>query len=195
MVSIVFGSTAKRRMAINAEAPQSTSTPPAGVSSKMHVCSRPPLPNASPLPRNRIRSEEHTSELQSRQYLHSFPTRRSSDLREFRRSDLRGDETEGWCRSYSARRRSAAWRSTPRRRNQPARPRRAFRARCTSAAAHRCQTRRHCPGIEFAPHHIIELVEVLPKGELVPVAGVAHAPALIEPVVLTALDRFLGGPG
>src|ERR1035437_481273 len=27
-----------------------------------------------------IRSEEHTSELQSRQYLHSFPTRRSSDL-------------------------------------------------------------------------------------------------------------------
>jgi len=39
------------------------------------------------------------------------------------------------------------------------------------------------------------LVEVLPKGELVPVAGVAHAPALIEPVVLTALDRFLGGPG
>src|ERR1035437_2977574 len=28
----------------------------------------------------RMRSEEHTSELQSRQYLHSFPTRRSSDL-------------------------------------------------------------------------------------------------------------------
>src|SRR5581483_11137543 len=28
------------------------------------------------------RSEEHTSELQSRQYLHSFPTRRSSDLDE-----------------------------------------------------------------------------------------------------------------
>src|SRR5947209_8414449 len=26
------------------------------------------------------RSEEHTSELQSRQYLHSFPPRRSSDL-------------------------------------------------------------------------------------------------------------------
>src|SRR3712207_3524844 len=26
------------------------------------------------------RSEEHTSELKSRQYLHSFPTRRSSDL-------------------------------------------------------------------------------------------------------------------
>src|ERR1035437_2189772 len=26
------------------------------------------------------RSEEHTSELQSRQYLHSFPTRRSADL-------------------------------------------------------------------------------------------------------------------
>src|SRR3712207_4138912 len=34
-------------------------------------------PKASPSPR----SEEHTSELQSRQYLPSFPTRRSSDLR------------------------------------------------------------------------------------------------------------------
>src|ERR1035437_558231 len=32
------------------------------------------------------RSEEHTSELQSRQYLHSFPTRRSSDLCSGRRS-------------------------------------------------------------------------------------------------------------
>src|SRR5947209_3587286 len=31
------------------------------------------------------RSEEHTSELQSRQYLHSFPTRRSSDLPALRR--------------------------------------------------------------------------------------------------------------
>src|ERR1044072_4410791 len=28
----------------------------------------------------RDRSEEHTSELQSHRYLHSFPTRRSSDL-------------------------------------------------------------------------------------------------------------------
>ena len=37
------------------------------------------------------------------------------------------------------------------------------------------------------------MVEVLPVGELVQVPGVAHAPALIEPVVLTALDRFLGG--
>src|ERR1035437_6273239 len=33
------------------------------------------------------RSEEHTSELQSRRDLHSFPTRRSSDLRAFRRSE------------------------------------------------------------------------------------------------------------
>src|SRR5438445_317720 len=32
------------------------------------------------LPRRNDRSEEHTSELQSRQYLYSFPTRRSSDL-------------------------------------------------------------------------------------------------------------------
>jgi len=29
---------------------------------------------------------------------------------------------------------------------------------------------------------------------LLPVSGVPHAPALIEPVVLAALDRFLGGP-
>src|SRR5436309_1532407 len=39
------------------------------------------------------------------------------------------------------------------------------------------------------------MVEVLPVGELLPVPGVAHAPALIEPVVLAALDGFLGGPG
>src|SRR5476649_840147 len=32
------------------------------------------------------RSEEHTSELQSHRDLHSFPTRRSSDLRSFARS-------------------------------------------------------------------------------------------------------------
>src|SRR3712207_6375473 len=36
------------------------------------------------------RSEEHTSELQSRQYLHSFPTRRSSDLRSRVRSSASG---------------------------------------------------------------------------------------------------------
>src|SRR5947209_1654804 len=46
----------------------------------------------------RLRSEEHTSELQSRQYLvdlHSFPTRRSSDLgdeREFLGRFVRADE-------------------------------------------------------------------------------------------------------
>src|SRR4029453_1592391 len=32
------------------------------------------------LPVKRMRSEEHTSELQSHRDLHSFPTRRSSDL-------------------------------------------------------------------------------------------------------------------
>ena len=37
------------------------------------------------------------------------------------------------------------------------------------------------------------MVEVLPAGELVRVPGVAHAPALIEPVVLAALERFLAG--
>ena len=37
------------------------------------------------------------------------------------------------------------------------------------------------------------MVETLPKGELVTVAGVGHAPTLIEPIVLAALDRFLPG--
>jgi esterase len=36
------------------------------------------------------------------------------------------------------------------------------------------------------------MAEVLPRGELVPVPGIGHAPTLVEPVVLTALDRFLG---
>src|SRR5476649_872251 len=35
--------------------------------------------------RHPLRSEEHTSELQSHRDLHSFPTRRSSDLGRFRR--------------------------------------------------------------------------------------------------------------
>jgi len=35
------------------------------------------------------------------------------------------------------------------------------------------------------------MVGVLPRGELVKVAGVAHAPTLVEPVVLAALERFL----
>ena len=37
------------------------------------------------------------------------------------------------------------------------------------------------------------IVEALPRGELVRVAGIGHAPTLVEPVVLAALDRFLGG--
>jgi esterase len=36
------------------------------------------------------------------------------------------------------------------------------------------------------------MVAALPKGQLVPVPGVGHAPTLVEPVVLTALERFLG---
>jgi pimeloyl-ACP methyl ester carboxylesterase len=36
------------------------------------------------------------------------------------------------------------------------------------------------------------MVEVLPHGELVAVPDVGHAPTLIEPVVLAALERFLG---
>jgi esterase len=37
------------------------------------------------------------------------------------------------------------------------------------------------------------MVEVLPRGELVAVPGVGHAPTLVEPVVLAALERFLAG--
>jgi pimeloyl-ACP methyl ester carboxylesterase len=36
-------------------------------------------------------------------------------------------------------------------------------------------------------------VDALPRGELIRVPGVGHAPTLIEPVVLAALDRFLSG--
>src|SRR5947209_8002986 len=52
------------------------------------------------------RSEEHTSELQSRQYLHSFPTRRSSDLK-YRRLFVRPRDWpisyEQFCESSSQR--------------------------------------------------------------------------------------------
>jgi pimeloyl-ACP methyl ester carboxylesterase len=36
------------------------------------------------------------------------------------------------------------------------------------------------------------MVEVTPRGELVAVPGVGHAPTLMEPVALAALERFLG---
>ena len=36
------------------------------------------------------------------------------------------------------------------------------------------------------------MVETLPKAELVAVPGVGHAPTLVEPASLAALDRFLG---
>jgi pimeloyl-ACP methyl ester carboxylesterase len=35
------------------------------------------------------------------------------------------------------------------------------------------------------------MVDVVPHGELVRVPGIGHAPTLVEPVVLAALDRFL----
>ena len=35
------------------------------------------------------------------------------------------------------------------------------------------------------------MVGALPRGELVTVPGVAHAPTLLEPVVLAALEHFL----
>jgi pimeloyl-ACP methyl ester carboxylesterase len=37
------------------------------------------------------------------------------------------------------------------------------------------------------------MVDVLPRGELVAVPGVGHAPTLVEPVVLAALARSLDG--
>ncbi len=40
---------------------------------------------------------------------------------------------------------------------------------------------------------VLRMVEVLPRGELVAVPGIGHAPTLVEPAVLAALDRFLGG--
>ena len=39
------------------------------------------------------------------------------------------------------------------------------------------------------------MVKTLSKGELVVVPGVGHAPTLVEPVVVDALERFLGRPG
>jgi len=39
----------------------------------------------------------------------------------------------------------------------------------------------------------LRMVNALPHGELVRVPGIGHAPTLVEPVVLAALDRFLGG--
>jgi len=39
------------------------------------------------------------------------------------------------------------------------------------------------------------MAQALPKGELVVVPGVGHAPTLTEPVVVHALERFLGHPG
>jgi pimeloyl-ACP methyl ester carboxylesterase len=39
------------------------------------------------------------------------------------------------------------------------------------------------------------MAETLPKGQLVAVPGVGHAPTLVEPVVLTALDRLLSEAG
>ena len=37
------------------------------------------------------------------------------------------------------------------------------------------------------------MADVLPRGELVRVPGIGHSPTLVEPVVLAAFDRFLGG--
>ena len=37
------------------------------------------------------------------------------------------------------------------------------------------------------------MVETLPKGELLSISGVGHAPSLVEPTSLVGLERFLGG--
>jgi pimeloyl-ACP methyl ester carboxylesterase len=39
------------------------------------------------------------------------------------------------------------------------------------------------------------MAEALPKGQLVSVPGVSHAPTLVEPVVLAAFGRFLAAAG
>ena len=39
------------------------------------------------------------------------------------------------------------------------------------------------------------MAEALPRGELVRVPGIGHAPTLVEPVALAALDRLLEGLG
>jgi hypothetical protein len=39
------------------------------------------------------------------------------------------------------------------------------------------------------------MVEALPRGGLVEVPGIGHAPTLVEPAVLAALDRFPGPAG
>jgi pimeloyl-ACP methyl ester carboxylesterase len=36
------------------------------------------------------------------------------------------------------------------------------------------------------------MVETLPKGELLSISGVGHAPSLVEPASLAGLGRFLG---
>jgi pimeloyl-ACP methyl ester carboxylesterase len=36
------------------------------------------------------------------------------------------------------------------------------------------------------------MIETLPRGELVAVPGIGHAPTLVEPVVMAALEGFLG---
>jgi hypothetical protein len=37
------------------------------------------------------------------------------------------------------------------------------------------------------------MVETLPKGALLSIPGVGHAPSLVEPASLAGLERFLAG--
>ena len=55
-VSISLGSTPAPLSAMSEDAPQSTRHECLFDSARMHVWKRPPLPKASPLPRNRIRT-------------------------------------------------------------------------------------------------------------------------------------------
>src|SRR6266436_8345488 len=54
-VSTRLGSIPYLRIAIRLEAPQSIKNAPVSLSTRMQVLNRPPLPNASPLPRNSSR--------------------------------------------------------------------------------------------------------------------------------------------
>src|SRR6266404_9959490 len=58
-VSMRLGSIPYLRIAIRLEAPQSIKNEPVSLSTRKQVLNRPPLPNASPLPRNCIRMHFH----------------------------------------------------------------------------------------------------------------------------------------
>jgi len=59
---------------------------------------------------------------------------------------------------------------------------------CAKTTASRLPSHRE-PGSEAQARRMIE---TLPKGELLSIPGVGHAPSLVEPASLAGLERFLG---